>query len=195
MIEKIIELDRYLFLLINKESRNDLFDTIMPFIRQPLFWIPLYLFMLVFLFANFGKKGWRWFLFAIITVSSTDLISSKIIKPFFARPRPCMDPDFEVNVRLLLNYCGANGSFISSHAANHFGLSMFIFITCRHFAPKTGYLFFIWSAAICMAQVYVGVHYPGDVLGGAIFGILAGSITGKFYNKKTGLLLLGKTNK
>lgn len=188
MLKKIIELDQYLFLLINKESKNDLFDIIMPFIRQPLFWIPLYLFLLVFVFINFGTKGWRWFLFAIITVSATDLVSSRIIKPFFARPRPCLDPDFAVNVRLLVNYCGTNGSFISSHASNHFGIAMFLFITFRHFAPKTVYLFFIWAAAICLAQVYVGVHYPTDILGGIIFGTLTGWATGKFYNKKMGLL-------
>ncbi len=188
MLKKIIELDRSLFLIINKESRNDLFDITMPFIRQPLFWIPLYLFLLVFLFGNFGKKGWRWLLFAIITVAATDLVSSRIIKPFFARPRPCLDPDFSVNVRLLVNYCGTNGSFISSHAANHFGLSMFLFITCHHFVPKAMYLFFIWATAICFAQIYVGVHYPSDILGGAIFGILAGWFTGNFYNKKMDLL-------
>lgn len=125
---------------------------------------------------------------AIITVSATDLISSRIIKPFFARPRPCLDPDFAVNVRLLVNYCGTNGSFISSHAANHFGLAMFLFITFRHFAPKTVSVFFIWAAVICLAQVYVGVHYPTDILGGAILGILAGSATGYLYNKKMGLL-------
>lgn len=188
MLKKIIEIDQSLFLLINKESRNDLFDIIMPFIRQPLFWIPLYLFLLVFIFVNFGKKGWNWLLFAIITVSATDLVSSRIIKPFFARPRPCLDPDFAVNVRLLVNYCGTNGSFISSHAANHFGLAMFLFITGRHFAPKTVYLFFIWAAAVCLAQVYVGVHYPTDILGGILLGTLAGWATGNFYNKKMGLL-------
>lgn len=188
MLQKIIDLDRYLFLKINQESRNGFFDTIMPFFREAKFWAPLYLFLFLFVLFNFGKKALWWALAAIATITITDTISSKIIKPLIARPRPCLDPEFAMNVRLLANYCGSNGSFTSSHAANHFGLAMFLFITLRHIAPKTIYLVFIWAAFICISQIYVGVHYPTDVAGGAILGILTGWITGFFLNRRSGLL-------
>ena len=188
MLKTIIEADRYLFLKINQGSRNIFFDIVMPFIREPKFWAPLYLFILLFVFLNFGKKAIWWVIAAAATVTLTDTISSKIIKPLIARPRPCMDPEFSMNVRLLANYCGSNGSFTSSHAANHFGLAMFFYMTMRHIFPKGIYLFFLWAAVICYAQVYAGVHYPTDVIGGAFLGIVAGGFAGRLFNSKVGLL-------
>ena len=188
MLKKLLEIDRYLFLKINKDCSNSFFDTVMPFFREPKFWAPLYIFILIFIILNFGKKAAWWCIGAIVTVALTDSISSKIIKPFFARPRPCMDPDFSEQVRLVASYCGGNGSFTSSHASNHFGLAMFFFVTLHHIAPKFIKYFFVWAALICLAQIYVGVHYPSDVIGGALIGILTGNFVGKFYNNKNGLL-------
>lgn len=188
MLQKIIDLDRYLFLKINRESSNSFFDTTMPFIREAKLWAPLYLFLFLFVLINFGKKAVWWGVTAITTITITDTISSKIIKPLVARPRPCLDPDFSKNVHLLANYCGSNGSFTSSHAANHFGLAMFLFITLKHVAPKYLWLFFVWATLICFAQVYTGVHYPADVIGGGILGIITGWCSGTFFNQKIGLL-------
>ena len=188
MLKKLLEIDRYLFLKINKDCSNSFFDTVMPFFREPKFWAPLYLFVLFFIILNFGKKAALWCIGAIVTVAITDSVSSKIIKPFFARPRPCMDAEFSSQVRLVASYCGGNGSFTSSHATNHFGLAMFFFITMHHLAPKYIKFFFLWAALICFAQIYVGVHYPSDIIGGALFGSLVGNIIGKFYNNKNGLL-------
>jgi membrane-associated phospholipid phosphatase len=188
MLKKLLEIDRYLFLKINKDCSNSFFDTIMPFFREPKFWAPLYLFVLLFMILNFGKKAVWWAIGAIITVALTDSISSKIIKPFFARPRPCMDPDFSAQVRLVADYCGGNGSFTSSHASNHFGLAMFFFVTMEHIAPKYIKYFFLWAALVCFAQVYVGVHYPSDIIGGALLGMFIGKFVGRFYNNKNGLL-------
>ncbi len=188
MLKKLLEIDRYLFLKINRDCSNSFFDTVMPFLREPKFWAPLYLFVLFFIILNFRKKAFLWSIGAIVTVALTDSISSKIIKPFFARPRPCMDVDFSAQVRLVASYCGGNGSFTSSHATNHFGLAMFFFVTMQHLAPKYVKFFFLWAALVCFAQIYVGVHYPSDIIGGALFGTLVGNFVGKFFNNKNGLL-------
>jgi membrane-associated phospholipid phosphatase len=188
MLQKIIEIDQYLFLKINKGCRNAFFDTILPFVREANFWAPLYIFILLFVAINFGKKAIWWLILALVTFAYSELISSHILKPLFARPRPCIDPIFSDKVRLLANYCGGNGSFTSSHAANHFGLAMFFYITFKHISPQYSKLFFVWASLICFAQVYVGVHYPTDVIGGALLGIFIGWLTGNFHNKKKGIL-------
>jgi membrane-associated phospholipid phosphatase len=190
MLQKIIEIDQYLFLKINQDGQNSFFDTILPFARMPLFWAPFYLFLIVFVFINFGKKAWWWLCGLLLNVTLTDIISSRIIKPLVARPRPCMDEYFSIKVRVLVNHCGANGSFTSSHAANHFGVAMFLFITLQHFSPKFIYIAFVWAAIICYAQIYVGVHYPTDIMGGTFVGLFVGLFVGNFYNTKRGILSL-----
>jgi undecaprenyl-diphosphatase len=189
MIETLIGIDRSLFLKINRDCQNDFLDAIALFFREPKFWIPLYLFMLVFVLLNFGRKAWVWIFYAALMVAVSDTISSKIFKPLFGRPRPCADDFFGSQVRLLASYCGGNGSFPSSHAANHFAMAMFFFLSLKHVAPKMTWLLFLWAACVCFSQVYVGVHYPSDVLGGAVLGILMGWFAGDLYTRKNGVLI------
>ena len=188
MIKKLITLDQWIFIKINNGDGSVVADQLMLLFRNPFFWVPLYFFLLLFAIINFGKKAFWWILAAGATAAITDIISSHIIKPFFARPRPCGDVDFSSHVRLLASYCGGNGSFPSSHAANHFGLAMFFFITLKPFKGNWQYLFFVWAFLICYAQVYVGVHYPSDVFGGGILGCLIGWLTGKYFNTNPGRL-------
>ncbi len=188
-MKEIIDFDKWLFLQINQKGTNKFLDWLMPALREPTNWIPLYIFLFLFVILCFGKKGWWLTLYAIIIVAITDSISSRIFKPLIGRLRPCNDPSFSSNVRLLVG-CGNNGSFTSSHAANHFGLAMFLFLTFRSFIGNWAYVFFIWAAAISYAQVYVGVHYPIDVLGGTILGCIVGWIAGNIFQQKNGLLTM-----
>jgi len=89
---------------------------------------------------------------------------------------------------MLAEYCGQNGSFTSSHAANHFGMAVFLFLTLRSIIGKWSGLIFIWAAMICYAQVYIGVHFPFDVAGGALLGFIIGSLTASVFNKRFGLV-------
>jgi len=184
MFKKLIEFDKYLFGIVNQKASNPFFDLIMPFIRQPLFWLPLYFFIVLFAIYNFPKKAGIWIGSMLITVGITDSISSRVFKPLFGRLRPCNNPELSDSIRLLVDHCGQNGSFTSSHATNHFGIAVFIFITLGKLWGKFNYLFLLWAAAICYAQVYVGVHFPFDVLGGAILGSSIGYAMGKYFNNK-----------
>lgn len=180
--------DTLLFLRINTEWTNSFLDSIYPWYREGNAWVPFYLFLIVFAVLNFGKKAWPWILFAAITVTLTDQVSSHIIKPLIARPRPCRDDFMLEKVRLILNNCSGGFSFPSSHATNHFGFAMFLFITLTPVQKKWRYLFFVWAATICYGQVYVGVHYPVDILCGTLLGCLLGYCTGTFYMRKIGPL-------
>jgi membrane-associated phospholipid phosphatase len=186
MFNKLINFDKWLFSKINQSSANSFFDTVLPFFREPLSWIPLYLFFIIYAIYNFPKKALSWIIGMGLTAASTDLISSRIIKPLIGRKRPCNDLEIADTIRLLLPNCGQNGSFTSSHAANHFGIAMFIYITMKDSWGNYTYLFFLWAALISYAQVYVGVHFPFDIIGGAILGCAIGYCTAKVFTQKIG---------
>jgi len=188
MFKKIIALDKYLFSVINQKYTPSFFDTIMPIAREPMVWTPFYLFLLIWSLINFGKKGLFWIIGLGITAGLTDLLSSRIIKPLIHRNRPCNDIELADTIRVLVNHCGQNGSFTSSHAANHFGMAMFLFVTLHKLMGRAAYILFLWAGLISYAQIYVGVHFPFDILGGAILGCLIGSLTGKFFINKFGKL-------
>lgn len=187
-MERIIDLDKWLFVKINRQGANYFFDQLMPFLRLPFIWIPFYLFLLIFIIINFQRKSLPWILLISATVAITDFVSSHIIKPFVGRLRPCNDMDMAAHIRMLAGYCGQNGSFTSSHAANHVGMAMFLFITLHPVWGNRSWLFFFWAAIICYAQIYVGVHFPLDVAGGALLGGLTGYFTGKIFTMKIGPL-------
>jgi undecaprenyl-diphosphatase len=93
-------------------------------------------------------------------------------------------------IRVLASYCPVSSSFTSSHAANHFGLATFLSVTLYPYARKWIYLTYLWAFLIIYAQIYVGVHYPIDVLAGALIGVMAGLLTSWIYQKKWGTLNL-----
>ena len=184
--QRLDEWDKWLFLKLNSQWTNPFFDTVFPYFRDAYFWAPLYLLILVFIAVNYGKTGFWWSLVFICTVALTDMIGAKVFKEGIQRLRPCGDPFFSDQVRLLLKHCSNSYSFVSNHAANHFGLATFIFITFRGVFKNWTYLAFLWALMIAYAQVYVGVHYPLDVVGGALLVMLVGILTGIFFFKEMG---------
>jgi undecaprenyl-diphosphatase len=188
MFRTLVDFDTYLFGIVNQKASNSFFDSIMPFVRQPLFWLPLYLFIILFAIYNFPKKAAIWIGSLLLTVAITDSVSSHIFKPFFGRLRPCNNPELVDSIHLLVDHCGQNGSFTSSHATNHFGIAVFIFITLEKVWGKFNYLFILWAAVISFAQVYVGVHFPFDVIGGALLGSGIGYLTASAFKTKEGCI-------
>ena len=186
-MQTVVKIDKYLFELINNRWHNDFFDLVMPFIRNAQTWMPLYLFLLVFLIMNFDKNKWWWLLFAAFIPVLTDFISSDLIKNNIPRLRPCNDPSMIDTVRFLLNYRPQSSSFTSSHAANHFALGTFFYFTFKPKIGKWGYLFFVWAIIISYAQIYVGVHFPLDVICGALVGFAIGYFSSSLFNQKFSL--------
>lgn len=191
--EKLLQLDRELFILINSKWTNPVFDAVMPFLRTPTYWVPLYLFMIVFVSLNYKVKGLWWIVFFLVTVALTDMVGTNVFKYNFLRTRPCNNPDLIEQLRLLVR-CPSGYGFTSNHAANHFGMATFIFFTFRHQFKKWTLLAFLWAGSICYAQIYVGVHYPTDIIGGTILGVVFGTITAYQFNRYFGLSLPGKLN-
>lgn len=190
-LQKLKHLDQRLFIKLNGEFTNPFFDSVMPFMRNGMNWAPLYLFLAVFVLLNFKSKGAWWILFFIATIALTDMTGTYIFKHNFHRLRPCSDPAFFTHVRVLVNQCSGGYSFVSNHAANHFGMAAFLFITFRPFLKKWAWICFLWAGLIAYAQVYVGVHYPLDVFAGALLGLIIGTLTGKLFNKRFGFAIFG----
>lgn len=183
-MQNIVALDHALFKLINSKWHNPFFDAVLPYIRIAEFWMPLYLFLLLFGVINFRVKGLQWFLVAGATVILTNFISSDLIKQNIHRLRPCNNPAIADWVRVVMvKYRPQSSSFTSSHAANHFGIAMYLFATLKNVWSKWVVLFFVWAFCICYAQVYVGVHYPLDILGGTLVGFSVAFVTSKLFNK------------
>jgi membrane-associated phospholipid phosphatase len=182
--------DKRLFLQLNSGWTNPVFDLVLPYFRDPVFWAPLYLLMVSFMLLNWGKKGLWWSIAFLCTLAITDLVGAKVFKEGFERLRPCSDPMFFQQVRLLVKHCSGGYSFTSNHAANHFGMATFIAITMYPTFKRWIYLFYLWAFFIGYAQVYVGVHYPIDVLGGGVLGSMAGLLTASIFTNKAGTINL-----
>lgn len=182
-IQGLLKADKSVFLSINKNYTNSFFDALMPVLRNSNTWVPLYVLILFVAIKQYKKQVWLWLLFAIATVVITDQFSSHLIKPFVQRLRPCADPDFSTQIRLLLKHCSGGYSFTSSHATNHFGIAVFFIITLAGILKKWRWLFIFWAACIGYAQVYVGVHYPLDVFCGSLLGVILGYTTATLYKK------------
>lgn len=188
--QRLVEWDRTLFIKLNSQWTHPWLDAAFPIFRDAIFWAPLYLFVLVFVILNYGWKGLLWSLGFICAVAITDMIGARVFKVGFERLRPCGDPEFMDQVRLLLHRCSGSYSFVSNHAANHFSIASFAFLTFRGVFKNWMYLAFLWSALIAYAQVYVGVHYPLDVLGGALLGLLTGSLMAWIFTRRVGAIAL-----
>lgn len=173
LLKWLDHLDRSLFVLIQHGSDNAL-DKIIPPLREPLIWIPLYAFMAWYVIRYWKWQAWLAFIIlTVLTVSITDSLTAQVLKPLFARPRPCHDPVMATYLRGLVG-CGGLYSLPSNHAANHFGLAAFWFYSIRFINGNKWWWLWIWAALVCYAQVYVGKHYPFDVLVGGILGTLIG---------------------
>lgn len=183
----LMNIDKAIFHKINGEWYNGFFDTVMPYLREPFFWTPFYVFMILFVLINFKLRGWMWLAFILLTVMISDYTSSSVIKEYFFRLRPCRDPDVAHSIRFIVSYCPISSSFISSHAVNHFALATFIFVTFKKTISRRWVFIFLWAAAISYAQVYVGVHYPVDVVCGSLYGILIGYTISVIFNRLIGL--------
>ena len=187
LIDRLIEYDKSLMLLINSKWNHPVLDTLFQHIRETSFWVPLYLFFIVFALLNFGKKGLIWIIAAVVTVAITDQVSSNLIKNNIIRIRPCRDPQIMDQVRFFISYCPRSSSFTSSHATNQFGFATFLFLTLRKITGPWVGLLFLAAASVAYGQVYVGVHFPLDVISGGLIGAAIGYGMSAIFNKQYGL--------
>ena len=178
-MDSLISLDQQLFLALNG-LHSEGWDGVMYWVTNKYTWIPLYLALLVFIARTTGKSAVYILLTVIAAVGLADFIASGLMKPYFMRPRPCHDPLIGHLVHTISG-CGGRFGFSSSHASTSFGLATSVYLLVRP-AHNAVWLLFLWALVYSYSRVYAGVHYPGDILAGALAGILAGGICTGIYS-------------
>jgi membrane-associated phospholipid phosphatase len=187
-MQSIQQWDRLVLHHINAQWHNAFLDGLLPAMRNPNTWLPLYLFLFLFITINYKNTWWQWLLLAVATVVICNYISSNLLKEHIIRLRPCNDPAIASWIRLFKGiYLPQSSGFVSSHAANHFGMAMFFYTTLSRQFKTWPWLFFVWAFGVAYAQLYIGVHYPTDILGGTLIGLGIGYLAGSIFNQKFGL--------
>ena len=165
MLNKIIELDKAVMIFFNKSITNSLFDFIMPIITSKDFLTVIGILLIFYLAVFCGKKGRIAILVLIFAAGASDAICAQIVKPWIGRIRPSHEFIEFIN---LLVFKGGKWSFPSNHAANSFAFATVL----SYFFDHKKSILFTSASIIAFSRVYVGVHYPLDIIFGAIIGYI-----------------------
>jgi undecaprenyl-diphosphatase len=170
MLERLIDLDKDLLLAINSWHTPWL-DQLMMAMTNGLNWLPLFLLVISMIIYKYRWHAVTIIGYIILVIILTDQISASLLKPLVARLRPSHDPGIKDLVHLVNNYRGGLYSFVSSHAANAFGVATFLFLRVRS-QLNWIWVMFLWAAIFSYTRLYLGVHFPLDIICGGILGAI-----------------------
>jgi len=177
-MEWLLDLDTRIFLVING-LHSPAWDGIMWWISGKITWWPFYLLILIYLGATKRIQLLPMVIFIALGITLTDQTSVLLFKNVIHRLRPCHEPLLEEVVHLVNGKCGGKYGFISSHAANAFGVALLVISWTRKRWLTS--IMLAWALLVGYSRVYLGVHYPGDVIAGGLWGAACGWLLGLLY--------------
>jgi undecaprenyl-diphosphatase len=185
----IEHLDQQLFLFLNSLN-SPFWDKVMSAVSGKIIWAPLYLAILVWIGITYKKRFWVILIFIALAVALADQVSVQLFKNVFHRLRPCHEPSLEGLIHLVNGKCGGLYGFVSSHASNSFNVALLslMFIKKRWYSVSI----VLWASVVGYSRIYLGVHYPGDVIFGALLGALIGWGVYKLYEITDNRILIRK---
>lgn len=169
MLETLNNWDTQLFLFLNG-MHSPFWDGIMAWVSAKMNWIPLYVLITAYLVYKYRWKSLWIILGAAILITMSDQASVKLFKEQFERLRPCKQEHLAQLVHLVNGRCGGMYGFVSSHAANHFAVALYTALWVRNRWYWIAIM--LWAAVISYSRIYLGVHFPGDIIGGTALGLL-----------------------
>ncbi|TLP80364.1 phosphatase PAP2 family protein [Maribacter sp. ACAM166] len=180
MFQELLQLDKDFFLYLNGLGTPQ-WDNFFQFISHKLSAIPLYLFLLILTYRKFGLKRTLVLLVSVaLLITVTDQFSN-FFKYGVARLRPCHDSEIAPIMRLVKSYCGGQYGYFSAHAANSFAIAVFFGSVLQSSIKYIAVCLVIWAALVAYSRIYIGVHFPLDIITGALLGSLFGWLFVKLF--------------
>ena len=179
-LQRLIDIDKQVMLALNC-SDSLYMDGVMKVYTTTIVWIPVALILLFIVLKNSTPRTALLTVLAVaLTIVATDQVSSHLIKPLVGRLRPCNDPSIMHLIDTVNGYRSGGYSFTSSHACNSFGIFVIVSLLIRHRGLRLSML--LWATLNSFSRIYLGVHYPGDILCGAIIGATIGALVYLVYS-------------
>ena len=174
MIEQLVQLDTELFLYLNNLGSTS-WDGFWMFYTTKFNWIPFYAVLAYLMYKRLNTKMFLLTLLVIaLMITFTDQITNVFKKVLVMRLRPCHNDEIQGMFRLVKEYCGGRYGYFSGHASNSMAIAVFTSLMLRAKYKYLPYLMIVWALAMGYSRIYIGVHYPLDVLSGMLFGALSG---------------------
>ncbi|EAR00145.1 phosphatase PAP2 family protein [Maribacter sp. HTCC2170] len=180
MLEELIQLDKEVFLFLNNLG-NPIWDGFWMFVTNKLSSIPVYLLLLTLIYKHLGLR--KTFI-VLLTIGLLILVTDQLANFFkygVERLRPCYDQDVNEIMRLVKNSCGGRFGYFSAHAANSFAVASFFTFLLKSKYRFIGTLLFLWALMVAYSRIYIGVHFPLDVLTGICIGLGLSWLFSKLY--------------